>query len=60
MSNKENNNNFDWVWYVMGMIAFVLATLAFTCNFLCLVLSAVVGTIFGAFFLHKIVKGRVY
>jgi hypothetical protein len=60
MSNKENNANFEWVWYVIGMLAFVFATMAVTFNFLCLLAAAVAGLIFGGIFLNKIVKGRVY
>ena len=60
MSNTENNSNFDWVWYVIGMITFVLAFMAVTFKFIYLLIGAILGFIFGAFFLHKIVKGRIY
>lgn len=58
--NKVNINDFDWVWYVMGAIAFVLAVTAVTTKFIYLLIAAVVGFVFGVFFLHKIVKGRKY
>ena len=60
MSNSENNNNFDWVWYVIGMLAFVLATASVTLHIGYLFLSAIAGLIFGGVFLNKIVKGREY
>lgn len=60
MSTSENKNNFDWVWYVMGMIAFVLALSAVTLHIGYLLLAAIVGLIFGGVFLNSIVKGRKY
>jgi chromate transport protein ChrA len=60
MSNSENKNNFDWVWYVIGMVAFVLAFSAVTTHIGYLFLAAIIGLIFGGVFLNKIVKGREY
>ncbi len=60
MSNSENKNNLDWIWSVLGMFAFVLATLAVTSHIGYLFLAAIFGLIFGAVFLNAIVKGREY
>lgn len=60
MSNSENKKSFDWVWSVMGMIAFFLATLAVTSHIGYLFLAAIFGAIFGAVFLNSAVKGREY
>lgn len=60
MSTTENKNNFDWVWYVIGMLAFVLAFSAVTLNIGYLLIGAIIGLIFGGVFLNKIVKGREY
>ncbi|WP_410221729.1 hypothetical protein [Pedobacter sp.] len=61
MSSQENNkNNFDWIWYILGMITFVLAFSAVTLHIGYLFLAAILGLIFGGVFLEKIVKGRHY
>jgi len=60
MSTSENKNNFDWVWYVIGMVAFVLAFSAVTLHIGYLFLAAIIGLIFGGVFLNKVVKGRQY
>jgi chromate transport protein ChrA len=60
MSNSENKNNFDWVWYVMGMITFILAFSAVTLHIGYLFLAAIIGLIVGGVFLEKVVKGRKY
>lgn len=60
MNTSENKNSFDWVWYVIGMLAFVLATSAVTLHVGYLLLAAIFGFIFGAVFLNAIVKGRQY
>ena len=58
--SKENKNNFDWVWYVIGMLAGILAVLAVTSHFGFILLGAIVGFILSAIFLNGIVKGREY
>lgn len=60
MSESNNKNNFDWVWPIMGMIAFVLAFSAVTLHVGYLFLAAILGLIFGSVFLNAIVKGRKY
>lgn len=58
--STENKNNFDWVWYVIGMLTGILAVLAVTNHFGFILLGAIVGFIFSAIFLNGIVKGREY
>ena len=43
MSTQENKNNFEWVWYVLGMVTGILAVLAVTTNFGYILLGAIVG-----------------
>jgi hypothetical protein len=58
--SAENRNSFEWVWYVVGLLTGMLTTLAVTGSFGYLVLGGVIGLIFAAVFLNKIVKGRHY
>jgi hypothetical protein len=60
MSTQENKNNFEWVWYVLGMVTGILAVLAVTTNFGYILLGAIVGVILAALFLKNVVKGRHY
>jgi hypothetical protein len=58
--STENKNNFDWVWYVIGMLAGMLAVFAVTNHIGFIFLGAIAGLIFSAVFLNGIVKGRQY
>lgn len=60
MTTQENNNSFDWVYYVLGLISGVAVSLSITPNFFWAVFGAILGFIFGAIFLNGIVKGREY
>jgi len=60
MSKEDNNNSFDWVYYVMGLFFGILTTTAVSATFGSAVIGAVLGLAFAGFFLNKIVKGRVY
>ncbi len=60
MSTQENKNNFEWVWYVIGLITGILAVLPVTYHIGWLFLGAIIGLIFAGVFLNKIVKGREY
>lgn len=60
MNTQENKNSFEWVWYVLGMLAFVLATIPVTTSFVALLVAAIAGLIFAGVFVNKIVKGREY
>ena len=60
MTEQENNNSFDWVYYVLGIVAGIGATLAITTNFFWAIFGGILGFLFGAIFLNGIVKGRVH
>lgn len=60
MTEQGNNNTFDWVYYVLGLIAGIATTLAITSNFFWAIFGGILGFIFGAIFLNGIVKGREY
>ncbi|HKG06203.1 MAG TPA: hypothetical protein VKB19_07095 [Pedobacter sp.] len=60
MTEQGNNNSFDWVYYVLGLICGVATTLAITTNFFWAIFGGILGFIFGAVFLNGIVKGREY
>ncbi|MHA4893829.1 hypothetical protein ACXZ1K_03680 [Pedobacter sp. PWIIR3] len=60
MTEQENNNSFDWIYYVLGLVAGILTTSAITLHFGWLLFGGLLGFIFGAVFLNSIVKGREY
>lgn len=60
MSTEENKNSFEWVWYVLGLVAGILAVLAVTTSFGYLLLGGIIGLILAGMFLNNIVKGRHY
>lgn len=60
MSTEENKNSFEWVWYVLGLVAGILAVLAVTTSFGYLILGGIIGLILAGMFLNNIVKGRHY
>jgi multisubunit Na+/H+ antiporter MnhE subunit len=60
MTEQENNNSFNWIYYVLGLITGAAVTLAITTNFFWVIFGAILGFIFGAVFLNAIVKDRVY
>ena len=60
MTEQENNNSFDWVYYVLGLVCGIVTTLAITTNFFWALFGGILGFIFGAVFLNGIVKDRVH
>lgn len=60
MIKQENNDSFDWVYYVLGLICGMATALIITCSFGWTILGGIIGFIFGAIFLNSIVKGREY
>ena len=60
MSSEETKNSFEWVWYVVGLLAGMLAVIAVTTSFGYVLLGGIVGLIIAGLFLNNIVKGREY
>ncbi|NQX41869.1 hypothetical protein SAMN05421820_109136 [Pedobacter steynii] len=60
MTKQEDNNSFDWVYYVLGLVFGILTAAIISGGFLWSVLGGIIGFIFGAIFLNAIVKGREY
>ncbi len=60
MSSEDNKNSFEWVWYVIGLLAGVLAVAAVTLHIGYLFLGGIIGLIIAGVFLNNIVKGREY
>ena len=60
MNTEESTRNFDWVYYVLGIIAGILIAAAATGSFLSSILGGIIGLIISSLFLNKIVKGRTY
>ncbi|MGY4383311.1 hypothetical protein ACVWYN_000330 [Pedobacter sp. UYP24] len=60
MTEQENNNSFDWLYYVLGLFFGILTTAAVTLSIGWLLLGGILGFLFGAIFLNSIVKGRHY
>ncbi|WP_316840936.1 hypothetical protein [Pedobacter gandavensis] len=60
MTNEENNNSFDWVYYVLGLFFGTLTAAIISGGFLWSVLGGIIGFILAAMFLNGLVKGREY
>ncbi len=60
MIKEENNNSFDWVYYVLGLFFGILTGAVISGSFGYSLLGGIIGFITAALFLNKIVKGRVY
>jgi len=60
MSTQDNNNSFDWVYYIMGLVFGMLTVSAVVLHLGWILLGGIVGFILGAIFLNGVVKGREY
>ncbi|WP_316819563.1 hypothetical protein [Pedobacter gandavensis] len=60
MTNEENNNSFDWVYYVLGLFFGTLTAAIISGGFLWSVLGGIIGFILAAMFLNGLVKDREY
>jgi len=58
--SSEEKNSFEWVWYVVGLLAGILSVAAVTLHIGYLFLGGIIGLILAAVFLNSIVKGREY
>ena len=61
MSVQENsNNNFNWLYYALGLFFGVLTGAIITQNYIFSLLGGVLGLLTAGLFLNAIVKGRKY
>lgn len=60
MNREESTQSFDWVYYILGIVAGMLVAASATGSFLSTILGGIIGLIISALFLNKIVKGRSY
>ena len=60
MNKEESTESFDWVYYVLGIVAGILTAASITGSILYSLLGGIIGLIISALFLNKVVKGRTY
>lgn len=61
MSTQENsNNNFNWLYYLLGLITGVVTAIIITPSYIFAILGAILGLLSAGFFLNVFVKGRKY
>lgn len=60
MIKEENKASFDWVYYVLGLFFGIVTGAIVSGSFGYSLLGGLIGFIFSAIFLNKIVKGRTY
>lgn len=60
MNNEENKNNFDWVYYVLGLFFGTLTAAIISGSFGWSILGGIIGFIISAIFLNALVKDRKY
>ncbi len=61
MSTQENsNNNFNWLYYLLGLIFGILTAVIITQSYIFAMVGAVLGLLTAGLFLNAIVKGRKY
>lgn len=60
MIKEGNSKSFDWVYYVLGLFFGGFTGAVISGSFGWTILSAILGFISSAWFLHSVVKGREY
>lgn len=60
MSTQENKTNFNWVYYVLGMVFGIATGFVVTGDYIFALLGAVLGLLTAGLFLNALVKGRSY
>ncbi|KEQ29762.1 hypothetical protein N180_05820 [Pedobacter antarcticus 4BY] len=60
MMNNDNKNNFDWVYYVLGLFFGILTAAIISGSFGWSILGGIIGFILSAIFLNTLVKDRKY
>ncbi len=58
--NNDNKNNFDWVYYVLGLFFGILTAAIISGSFGWSILGGIIGFIISAIFLNTLVKDRKY
>ncbi|SDM48773.1 hypothetical protein [Pedobacter antarcticus] len=58
--NNDNKNNFDWVYYVLGLFFGILTAAIISGSFGWSILGGIIGFILSAIFLNTLVKDRKY
>jgi hypothetical protein len=61
MSTQENdNNNFNWLYYLLGLIFGVATAVIITHSYIYAFLGAILGLLTAGLFLNALVKNREY
>ena len=61
MNTQENsNNNFNWLYYLLGLVSGVVTAVIITESYIFALLGAVLGLLTAGLFLNVLVKGRKY
>ncbi len=61
MSIQENSsNNFNWLYYALGLIFGVLTAIIITQNYIYAIVGGILGLLSAGLFLNALVKGRKY
>ena len=61
MNTQENsNNNFNWLYYLLGLVSGVVTAVIITESYIFALLGAVLGLLTAGLFLNALVKGRKY
>ncbi|TDG37316.1 hypothetical protein EZJ43_04145 [Pedobacter changchengzhani] len=59
MNTQENiNNNFNWLYYLLGLISGVVTAIVITGSYIFALLGAVLGLLTAGLFLNALVKGK--
>ena len=57
---KNSNNNFNWLYYALGLIFGMFTAIVITQNYIFALLGGVFGLLSAGLFLSTLVKGRKY
>lgn len=57
---KNSNNNFNWLYYALGLAFGILTAVVITQSYIYAILGGVFGLLSAGLFLNALVKGRKY
>lgn len=61
MNTQENiNNNFNWLYYLLGLITGVVTAIVITESYIFALVGGVLGLLSAGLFLNALVKGKKY